>query len=172
MDEPSRLIEKWSWNIESVLLFTIIPLILALGGTLILYPLIGNQSLYFLMAIPVGIFFSVIYGFVGSRVKSLRMKYPYHHGLISESLMQIGNIQSPGIAILEETTLMLVPIVGNECIIQLAEIQKIHEGKWLSGKLLLGKRTFSLMTANHKRLAFAMPESIGIKWSKKLKIKR
>ncbi len=138
---------------------------------MILYPLIGNESLFLLIAIPFGIIFSLIYGFVGSRVKSLSKKYPNHQGLFSESLMQIGNIQSPGIAILEETTLRLVPIVGNECIVQLADIQKIHEGKWLSGKYLMGKRTFNLLTPNQKHLAFAVPDSMATKWSEKLQTK-
>ena len=148
MDGHSRFIEKWSWDKEIVWLYTIVPTILALAGALFLYPLIEDQSLYFLIAIPFGIFFSMIYGFVGSSVRSLRKKYSSHGGWISESLLQIGNIQSPGIVILEDTTLMLVPIVGKECIVQLSEIQKIR-----------------------KRLGFAVPASIGPKWSRKLKTK-
>ncbi len=171
MGEHTKLIEKWSWDKEVLGLFTLVPTVLAIGGILFLYPVIKNESLAFLIAIPCGIFFSMIYGFVGSRVKSLRNKYSNHKGLISASLMQIGIIQSPGIVILEDITLMLVPIVGKECIVQLSEISKIHEGKWLSGKYLLGKRAFNLLTPKHKRLAFAVPESIGTKWSKKLETK-
>jgi len=163
-----RLREKWPWNRELLDLYVFIPIIASLLSIIFLYSYFGNYSFYFLIAIPGGILFRIMYGTVGKRVASLKIKHSTEYGEIAECLTHIGIIEAPGIALLQDTSLKLVPIVGDAWTVQLSEILSLHEGKWMHGKYLWGKRAFLLKTPEHKRIAFAVAESIGEKWSAKL----
>jgi hypothetical protein len=139
---------------------------IVLTGTL--YPVFGFDALYFLVAVPCGLLSRFIYATVGKKVAALRDSTSVQDGEVVESLMVIGRIQSPGIAVLRESELILAPIAGKGRTVPLADITSVRESSWLPGKYVWGKKAFLLKTPNPARLAFAVPESIGKRWSKKL----
>ena len=149
-----------------------VPAVLGLGATVILFPIYGAYALWFATAIPFGLVFRGIYGAVGSKINALRRDLGTHDGEAVESLMVIGRVQSPGIAILNDSELSLVPIVGKRRTISLTEVTVLREGRWLPGKYLWGKRAFIMSTPQIKRVAFAVPESVGRRWALALRGER
>ncbi|MFC1685209.1 hypothetical protein ACFL0R_07050 [Pseudomonadota bacterium] len=144
-----------------------VPTLVGVVATITLFPFAGLHSLWLLTTAFMGIIFYFIYGAVGRRVASLKTQFQGEKGELTESLLVIGNIQSPGVVILRKSEVELAPIVGRRCAIPLDQITAIKEGGWLPGKYVWGKRAFILTasTAHPKRLAFAVPESIGERWS-------
>ena len=68
--------------------------------------------------------------------------------------------------ILRSDELALIPIVGEACTIPLDELEVLKEGRMLPGKYVWGKRGFTLKSRVRKRLAFAVAESTGARWSR------
>ena len=81
-------------------------------------------------------------------------------------------MQSPGIAILHDAELTLVPIVGQRRTISRTDITILRRGRWLPGKYVWGKEAFILSTPQDKRLAFAVAESVGRRWARTLRGER
>ena len=167
MNEPNKLSEKWPWNKELSRLLLLIPFFSIIGAFL-LSPLFGTDSLYFLLGIPGGLLMWGMYAVIGNRVKALKDKYVNSGGQVAECLSQIGNIEAPGIAILDELTLRIVQITGRKGVIPLSDILSVRQGSWMPGKYVFGKRAFILKTISHKRISFAVPESVGRRWSRKM----
>ena len=153
-------------------MFTMVPAVLGLGATVILLPIYGAYALWFATAIPFGLVFRGIYGVVGSKVDALHRELSTRDGEAVESLMVIGRVQSPGIAILHDADLTLVPIVGQRRTISLTDITILKQGRWLPGKFVWGKEAFILSTPQDKRLAFAVAESVGRRWARALRGER
>jgi hypothetical protein len=168
MTSQNKLREKWPWNSEFLRVFTIVSVVIGIVAAGALYPLFGFNALYFLLAVPCCLLPRFIYGMVGKKVAALRDSTSVQDGEVVESLMVIGRIQSPGVAVLRGSELILSPIVGKGCTVPLGDIISVRESSWLPGKYLWGKKAFLLDTPNPTRLAFAVPESIGKRWSKKL----
>ena len=165
MTEQDKLSEKWPWNGEFLRLALLGPAIIGITATVALFPFAGMQSLWFLTAIGVGIVLNAVYGSVGRRVENLKNDLQGDAGELAEALIVIGKIHSPGVVILRDAEIELVPIVGERRTIKLAEVDSIGEGRWLPGKYVWGKRAFTLNASIWKPLAFAVPESIGSRWS-------
>ena len=83
----------------------------------------------------------------------------------AEGLLVIDKIECPGLVILRNSALELVPIIGKPCLLSFGQINAFKEGRWLPGKFVWGKRAFNFDTPIRKRLAFAVAESIGARWS-------
>jgi len=161
-----RLREKWPWNAEALRAILIIPSLSGIVLTAALYPFAGVKSLWFLSAVVAGVVFSLMYGVVGKKVNKLKNEYKGDPGEIVEGLLVVGIIQSPGIAILRKDELELIPIAGKGYTIPLNELEVFKEGHMLPGKYVWGKRAFILKSHLKKRLAFAVEESIGERWSR------
>jgi hypothetical protein len=168
MNTPNRLIEKWSWNEEVTLISLWVPVLVSIVGGLILIPLQGLQGFFILMGIPFGILWWLIYGFVGRRVVLLKIKYAHEKGELAECLSQIGFIEAPGIAIIDGSSFKIVQIAGREALIPFSVIVSVRVGRRMPGKYLPGIRAFVFKTRQYKRISFAVPESIGRKWSREL----
>ena len=161
-----RLRDKWPWNAEALRAILLIPSLFGIVLAAGLYPLVGVQSLWFLSAVVAGVVFRLMYGVVGKKVNKLKAEYIGDPGEVVEGLLVVGMIQAPGIAILRSDELELVPIAGNGYTIPLNELEVFKEGHMLPGKYVWGKRAFILKPNLKKRLAFAVEESIGERWSR------
>ncbi len=158
--------DKWPWNAEALRAILLIPLLVGIVLAATLYPLAGVNSLWFLSAVVAGVVFRLMYGVVGKKVNKLKSEYMGDPGEIVEGLLVVGIIQAPGIAILRNDELVLVPIMGEGYTIPLNELEVFKEGHMLPGKYVWGKRAFILKPHLKKRLAFAVEESIGEHWSR------
>ena len=141
------------------------PSVVGIATAGVMSPAAGIHALWFLSAVPAGLLFSLIFRTVGVRVENLRAKYSADPGEVATGLLVIGHVQSPGLAILRSNELHLVPLAGSDLTIPLGDIRVLKEGRWLPGKYVWGKRAFTLGTPLKQRLAFAVPESIGYRWS-------
>ena len=165
MTSQDRLREKWPWHGEFLRLFLLMPSAIGITATVALFPIVGVHSLWFLTAILAGIVLYLVYGAVGRRVENLMREFQDDVGELAEGLLVIGKIHSPGVVVLRDSEVELVPIVGKRCVITLADVKSVGEGRWLPGKFVWGKRAFTFNASIWEPLAFAVPESIGIRWS-------
>jgi len=169
MTSQDKFSEKWPWNGEFLRLFLLMPSVVGITAAVALYPFAGVHSLWFLTAILTGIVLYLVYGTAGRRVENLKRRLQDDIGEMAEGLLAIGKIHSPGVVVLRDSELELVPIVGERRIIALSDIESIGEGKWLPGKFVWGKRVFTLSASIWQPLAFAVPESVGARWSRILR---
>jgi len=158
--------DKWLWNAEALrailLILSLIGIVLAAA----FYPLTGVKSLWFLSAVVAGVVFRLIYGVVGNKVNKLKAEHKEDPGEVVEGLLVVGMIQAPGIAILRSDELELIPIAGKRYTIPLNELEVYKEGHMLPGKYVWRKKAFILKPHLKKRLAFAVEERIGERWSR------
>lgn len=163
-----RLREQWPWNDDFLRLMLIAPSLVGIVAAAATYSSGGVQALWFLTGIPIGILFRLIYGIVGNSVKRLKSEYRNDPGEVAEGLLVIGKIQSPGLAILREKELALVPIAGDACTIPLNELKILKQGHMLPGKYVWGKWAFIFEPYMNTRIAFAIEETMGKRWSHSL----
>lgn len=165
MNNATGFRENWPWNKNFLRLMFLVPSALGILATALCYPIAGIHALWFLTAIFAGVVMYVVYGFVGNKVTALKEKNARHQGEMAEGLLVIGGIQSPGIVIMRTNEIELIPIVGKSCKIPFDAIRSTKEGRWLPGKFVWGKLAFNFDTTLEKRLAFAVAESVGKRWS-------
>jgi hypothetical protein len=146
-------------------LFLLLPGVVGITATVSLYPFVGVHSLWFLTAILAGVVLYLVYGAVGRQVENLKRNLQDDDGELAEGLLVIGKVHSPGVVVLRDNEVELIPIVGARRTIALDEIDSIGEGRWLPGKFVWGKRAFTINASIWEPLAFAVPESIGARWS-------
>ena len=166
MHTMKRIREKWLWDAELLRILLIVPSLLGIVTAVAVYAWAGVHSLWFLSAILAGVGFRLTYGVVGKRITRLKVKYNEDPGEVVEGLLVIGRIQAPGLVILRSHELVLIPIVGEGCTIPLDELEVLKEGRMLPGKYVWGKRAFILKSRLQKRIAFAVAETIGERWSR------
>ena len=82
--------------------------------------------------------------------------------------MAFKGVESPGVALMSEQNLLLVPMVGKQLMIELSEISNLRLSSGLPGKGLIKKQGFVLDTPGLKKIAFAVPRGIGKKWLPRL----
>jgi len=92
---------------------------------------------------------------VGGKVRSLKESLSSAEGELAESLIVNGALQSPGVAILSDRTLRLVPIVGEEVSLDLAQIDSVRLAAFFNGKSLVWKKW--LVLSLKPRLGLALP---------------
>lgn len=154
--------DLWLWN--SKLLRPVVHF--SIGATLVVvitgYAIVGTESLYFLLFGLVGPLIGLIYGFVGKKVQQLKASIPPNSGVMAESLIVLNKIQSPGIVVLSNEKLRLIPIIGKELQMDLKDITFLRKVKYFNGKTLLWKKWLVLST--NPRLGFALPEEEANAW--------
>jgi hypothetical protein len=141
------------------------PGVIGITATVALVPFSGVHALWFLTAILVGAVLYLTFGTVGRRVENLKHELEGETGEVAEGLLVIGKVHSPGIVVLRDSELVLAPIVGERRVLTLETIDLVGEGHWLPGKYVWGKRAFTFSASVLKPLAFAVPESVGARWS-------
>jgi hypothetical protein len=165
MRPQDKLSEKWPWNGEFLRFMLIVPSLMGIAATIALYPYFGAHALWFLTAVPVGIGFFLVYGAVGRKVERLKEDFKECHDEWAEGLLVVDKMECPGLVLMRNSELELVPILGPRYILPFSDIVIFKEGRWLPGKFVWGKRSFNFGVQSKKRLAFAVAESIGAHWS-------
>ena len=154
MTIEDKISEKWPWNGEFLRLFLLLPSAIGITTTIATIPFGGIHALWFLTAILAGVMFYLVYGNVGRRVDALKTKFVDSSDEIAEALIVIGKIHSPGIVVLRNNELELVPIMGKRHTISLADTKLAGEGHWLPGKYVWGKRAFTFNESVFKTIGF------------------
>jgi len=162
--------DLWLWNPGLVKPVIIVPLVVVLVIVAATYPFMGPRGLLFFLFGLIGPIIGLVYGIVGRKVAVLTERLVDEEGVKAESLIVIGYIQSPGIAILTDSTLRLVPIVGEERTIDRSSMDTVRLVRFFNGKAMLWKKW--LVLSVKPRLGFSLPESIAEEWYERLSRKK
>jgi len=161
--------EKWSWNWELIRIWLWGPGVLGLVLTVYFFSKIGMQALWFSFISAWAVMFAVVYSMVGKKVKTLLESVSPKDGEAVEILMHNGKVQSPGVAVLNDRELRLLPIVGEPILIPLKDITSLSQTDWLPGKKLFSKHGYKLTFPGYPAtITFAVPPSVGNRWGFKL----
>lgn len=159
---------QWPWSNSVLLLYLLVSASLAVFLALILFPLIGVLSLFSLLIFATGLLLWRSYTRINQQVRVLLDCKSAQNGEVTESLLMIGQEQSPGVAILREDVLILIPTRGRRRKLPLEKIQAIDLSGSLGGKYLWGKTGLRLTTDSSTPLAFALPKTMAVRWFEKM----
>jgi len=170
MKKDKRLLlwERWLWEPEGRLFFVALLIIPSILLALLFYPWRGILGIVILVPLFVAAITWVVYHFVGSKVHTLYQSLKNMEGELFHSLIVNGLLHSPGLALLRENELVLVPIVGQKVTVLLSEIESFRTSSWFNGRLHLGKTAFWLNIPGRGRLGFAIARSVAAKWRERL----
>lgn len=160
-----QLRNQWPWNPSYLQLYWLLPLVMSLLLVWIFFNRFQLYASLFLLLIPLGLLIHTLYSSIERSVDILRHCKSAQNGEVADSMIMIGQQPSPGVAILRDTALVLIPIKGRRRKLQLADIASVQESNRLAGKLIWGKHVFYLTTHHGKSLSFAIAETIGKRWS-------
>ncbi|MEE8575524.1 MAG: hypothetical protein V3T30_08940 [Thermodesulfobacteriota bacterium] len=172
MSSEKGLKNKWPWDKEYMRIWLWAPVAIAIAVTIAAtqQPDFNISPYWCLMISLTGLPVYIAYGYVGRKMRALKKVLNDKSGEMADSLMVIGMIQSPGMVILNDAELQLIPLVGSPLTIKLADIHAIHEKSSLPGKGLLGKRAFYPEVEGHKKLAFAVCKPVAERFRNKFRV--
>jgi len=159
-----RIRDMWLWEpgllrlTVGVLILT--PVLLACAS----YPFLRSRAWVICLFAGIGALAWVVYTAVGNKVERLRHLFSADVGEVVDSLIVNGNIQSPGIAVLRDRELVLVPIVGKQIALPFSDIKCLRETRWFNGVYYGWKTGFWLTPPGEKRLGFAVASPVAAEW--------
>jgi tRNA A-37 threonylcarbamoyl transferase component Bud32 len=160
--------DLWLWDTEYLALFVIVPAVVAGILVLFFWPHWGSKALW-LFAIELGgIGLAANYAWVFRRIQRLKAALPQPTGEVAECLMFWRPFQSPGLAVLHEDRLELIPIIRSPVTVPLEGIVAVSEVRWFNGIRLWSKKGFVLELTNGRRVGLAVAESFARRWRARL----
>jgi hypothetical protein len=153
------LLDYWLWEPPLLKAFVIVAAVIPMAACCILLPFFGAKSLFVLLFLLFAPGIGAIYRAVGKRVDRLRDATPPDVGPAVPGLIVRGMVQSPGMVVQGQESLILHPIVGERTETKLSEIESVREVTWFNGTQLVGKTGFWFKVPGRDRLACAVPNS-------------
>lgn len=145
-------------------MFLILPLVvIALALPLCLHWW-GLKALSLFALEAPAIAFAVFYAVLGRRVKLKKAALPRPASEVADCLMFRRPFESPGLAVLYEDRLELIPIVGSPITVILADIVAVKEVRRFNGTRLWLKKGFVMDLANGQRVGVAVAEVFARRW--------
>jgi tRNA A-37 threonylcarbamoyl transferase component Bud32 len=161
--------DRWIWDTGNVVLLAMVPGMPSIIAASVLMPFFGAKALMALIPCAMGLFFALIYGFVGNRVRRLKAGLAQSDAEVAEALFFERPRKTPGIAVLHDDRLELFGVAMiRHLVIPLDEIASVSEVRMFNGKMLWSKRGFVLDLKNGRRIGVAVPEPFGQRWRAKL----
>ena len=158
--------DLWSWSEPLTRLVALSLVVAGSAITAAAYPRLGIEALWFLLLALGGPMHMGIYGVVGSKVRALqRAKYEGAKE-VAQSLIVIGKLQAPGVAVLYDNKLRLITIVGKDLSIDLDEVTTVRVRAFFNGKSLIWKKW--LVVKTEPKLGFALPATIATNWQRSI----
>jgi tRNA A-37 threonylcarbamoyl transferase component Bud32 len=168
---PVRILrwrDAWPWDNGYIQLFVLVPLIVVALAIPLCMHWWGLKALW-LFAIELPAFgFAIVYGVVGYRVRRKKAALARPTGEVAECLMFRRPFQAPGLAVMHEDCLELIPIVGSPITVVLADIVAVREVRWFNGTRLWWKKGFVMELANGQRVGVAVAEVFARRWRARL----
>ena len=153
------LIDHWLWEPPMLKAFVLTAMGIPVVISCILFFRIGTKGLIPLAFAGFGPFFTIIYGPVGKRISRLSDEISTTEGKVIPGLIVRGIMQSAGIIVLGQNSLIFQPIVGKRSEISRSRLASVREVTWFNGQLLIGKTGFWFSSPETGRLACAVPNS-------------
>lgn len=161
MKQNSRrtLLDHWLWEPPMLKMFVTVGIALPVLTCIVLLLSIGQQGLQALWFLGFAPLFGLGYGFVGKKIARIRDAIPPEEGVVIPGLIVRGVIESAGIVVLGEESLILHPLVGKPSATKLSEILSVREVSFFNGSVLWRKTGFWFTIPDRSRLACAIPNS-------------
>lgn len=156
-----KLFEKWPWDSLLLKSYIIAPVILS---PLTIYQFYSNYhySLLILATIPAGLFLYIHFLKINKMMDTLLQCKSAKNGEAVAARLMFNENQSPGIAILRNDVIILIPVKGRRRKLPLSGIKHIEQSTGLS------KTVITLETENSSQYTLKINHSIARKWLKKL----
>jgi hypothetical protein len=124
---------------------------------------------FWLFAIEVpALGFAAMNGVVGYRIRRLKVALPSPTGEVAECLMFRRSFEAPGLAVLHDDRVELIPITGSPITVVVEDIAAISEVRWFNGKRLWLKKGYVMDLANGQRVGVAVAEVFARRWRSRL----
>jgi hypothetical protein len=154
---------NWIW--ESAIYFAFIFVAIILLASLYFFPQFNFASLFILVfLIPTFIFFNH-YQKINKMIGVLKGCISAQNGEVVASLLYFRNKAIPGIAILRDNVIILIPIFGRRHKIFFDKFKSVKEVNKMPGKWLLDKHVFNIEFETKPPVLFAVPDSVGKRWA-------
>ena len=163
-----KFLEQWPWNGLFLKLYIIAPIAISLLFTGLFYTHYHLHTLIILLTIPCGLIIYLLFSPIKKQIDILLGCISAQNGETAEALLLIDQKISPGIVILRDRVIILIPINGRRRKLQLTDIKNITTNTRLANKHLVSKTVFTLETQQSRQYMFAVARSTGTRWSKKL----
>jgi predicted Ser/Thr protein kinase len=164
----TRWRDLWLWHPAYLLLFLVVPGVASGILALLLFPQWGLRVLWLFAFELAGIGFAATYGWVGHRIRRLKMAHPHRSSDLVEALILRGHRQSPGVAIFHLERLELIPIVGPSFNVVIKDVVAVTETHWFNGTRLWSKRGLVLTHADGQKVGLAVAEPFARSWHARL----
>ena len=153
---------KWIW--ESVVYYVLIFVVLIFLAGLYLFSQFNFHALFILLLLIPVLFLFVRYQKINKLVEVLKGCISAQNGEVVTSLLCFKSKSIPGIAILRDDVIILIPVFGRRHKIFFDKLKTIKEVNNMPGEWLLGKRVFNIEFEEKPSVLFAVPESVGKRW--------
>lgn len=158
---------KWIWELAVYIGLILIAIIFS--ASLYVYLQVGLPGLFILFfLIPILIFIDR-YQKTNKLVGVLKGCISAQNGEVVAGLLCFKNKSIPGIAILRNDVIILIPVFGRRHKIFFDKLKTIKEVNKMPGEWLLAKRVFKIEFETKPSVLFAVPGSVGKRWAVILK---
>jgi len=154
---------NWIW--ESAVYFVFIFVAIILLATLYFFPHFNFARLFILVFLVKTFIFFNRFKKINKMVRVLKGCISAQNGEVVASLLYFRNKAIPGVAILRDDVIILIPVFGRWHKIFFDKFKSIKEVKKMPGKWLLGKRIFNIEFETKPSVLFAVPDSVGKRWA-------
>ncbi len=163
-----RFRDAWPWNWEYIQLWLIVPMVVGAVALPLCLHWWGLKALWLLTFVLASLGFALMYAVVGHRVRRKQAALPRMGGEVAQCLMFRRPFESPGVAVMHEDRLELIPVIGTPITVILADIVAVKEVKWFNGTRLWFKKGFVMDLANGQRVGVAVAEVFARRWRSRL----
>ena len=168
---PVRILrwrDAWPWDNAYIQLFVLVPLVVVGLALPLCVHWWGLKALWLFAIEAPALGFALVYGVMGYRVRQKQAAVARTTGEVAQCLMFRRPFESPGVAVMHEDRLELVPVVGSPITVMLADIVGVREVKWFNGTRLWFKKGFVMELANGQRVGVAVAEVFARRWRSRL----
>ena len=163
-----NIFETWPWGKLSLKLYIVIPVLFCGLLFLLFYPLDSIFITLSLLSLSAGIILFFKNFHIRQKINTLLNCKSAQNGTVTETLISINNKFSPGIAIVRQTVIILIPITGRRRKLQLSNICKISTSIKLQHRIFNSKTSITLETDKASQYTFIIPKSITNQWLEQL----
>ncbi len=153
------LVDHWLWEPPMLKAFALTAIGIPVVIFCVLFFFIGPKGLIALAFAFVGLIIAIVYGLVGKRLSRLSGEISPTEGKAIPGLIVRGVMESAGVIVLGQSSLILQPVIGKRSEISRSLLTFVREVTWFNGQLLFGKTGFWFSIHGSWRLACAVPDS-------------
>lgn len=152
-------VDHWLWESPMLKAFVLTAMGIPVVISCVLFFFIGTKGLIALTFACFGPIFAIVYGQVGKRMSRLSDEISPTEGKVIPGLIVCGVMESAGVIVLGQSSLILQPIIGERLEVRRSQLTSVREVTWFNGQLLMGKTGFWFPNPGWGRVACAVPNS-------------